>query len=105
MTITFQQKCFKCKKNFVTITNRQRYVICYDCQKAQLSGEIKSPKMKKLFSIPEEYYRKNSFLRDIKAKYMQFGELSEKQIEAFKKTVQKYDEEAKTNRAGKMTAQ
>lgn len=104
MMITFQQKCFKCKKNFVTITNRQRYVICYDCQKEQLDKPIKDPKMKKLFKIPEEYYRKNSFLRDIKAKYLQFGELSEKQIEAYKKTVQKYDEEAKTGCAGKTTS-
>ena len=54
--------------------------------------------MKKFFNIPEEFYQKNSFLRDIKIKYLQFGELSEKQIDAFKKTVKKYKEEKKANK-------
>jgi len=43
--------------------------------------------MKKMFDIPEEFYVSNSFLRDIKVKYLRFGNLSDKQIEAFKKTV------------------
>jgi hypothetical protein len=50
-----------------------------------MKGEIKDPKMKKMFDIPEEFYKENSFLRDIKIKYLQWGELTEKQIEAFKK--------------------
>ncbi len=52
-----------------------------------MSGEIKDPKMKKLFDIPDEYYQKNSFLRSIKINYLRYESLSEKQIEAFKKTV------------------
>jgi len=98
MSIIFQQKCFRCKKNYVTVSRGQRYIICYDCQKPDLQKNIKDPKMKKFFNIPEEFYQKNSFLRDIKVKYLQFGELSEKQIEAFKKTVKKYKEEAKANK-------
>ena len=90
--VKYQQKCMKCRKNYVLVSSRQRYAICYECQKQELTGEIKNPKMKKLFDIPEEFYMKNSFLRDIKIKYLQFGKLSEKQIEAFKKTVKKMKE-------------
>jgi hypothetical protein len=92
MAVKFKQKCDKCKKNYVVITRRQRFVQCYDCQKAELEGEIKDPKMKKMFDIPDEYYRKNLFLRNIKISYLKFGTLSEKQIEAFEKTVQKMKE-------------
>lgn len=89
MAIKFKQKCFRCRKNYVIVTRRQRYVICYDCQKSEMKGEIKDPKMKKMFNIPEEFYKENSFLRDIKTKYLKWGELTEKQINAFKKTVEK----------------
>ncbi|MBW2987586.1 hypothetical protein KY336_03465 [Candidatus Woesearchaeota archaeon] len=92
MAVKFKQKCDKCKKNYVVITRRQRFVQCYDCQKEELKGEIKDPKMKKMFDIPEDYYRKSLFLRNIKISYLKFGSLSEKQIEAFKKTVQKIKE-------------
>jgi hypothetical protein len=71
----------------VIVTRRQKWVMCYDCQKAEMKGEIKDPKMKKMFDIPEEFYKENSFLRDIKIKYLQWGELTERQIEAFKKVV------------------
>ncbi|MBW2978183.1 hypothetical protein KY331_05025 [Candidatus Woesearchaeota archaeon] len=74
------------------INRGQRFVICYDCQKEDLNKEIKDPKMKKMFNIPEEFYRNNAFLRSIKTNYIRFGKLSEKQIEAFKKTVKKLKE-------------
>ncbi len=60
-----------------------------------MKGEIKDPKMKKMFDIPEEFYEENSFLRDIKIKYLKWGELSERQIAAFKKTVKERKEKAK----------
>jgi len=88
MAVKFKQKCFRCRKNYVTVTRKQRYVICYDCQKSEMKGEIKDPKMKKMFDIPEEFYKENSFLRDIKIKYLKFGGLTENQINAFKKTVE-----------------
>lgn len=88
MGIQFKQKCQRCKKNYVLASRRQRFVICYDCQKEELSSEIIDPKMRKLFDIPEEYYKKNSFLRNIKISYLRRGELTEKQIEAFKKVVE-----------------
>ena len=68
MRIQFNQKCFKCKKNYVLTTSSQKYVICYECQKNLLSEEIKDPIYKKLFNIPEEYYKTNAFLRNIKAR-------------------------------------
>ncbi len=82
----YKQKCAQCKKNYVLVTGRQ-FPICYDCQKTELAGKVSDPKMKRMFSIPEKYYKENSFLRSIKINYLKFGSLSEKQIDAFKKTV------------------
>ena len=59
-----------------------------------MEGEIEDPKMKKMFDIPEEFYKKNSFLRDIKVNYLRYENLSDRQIEAFKKTVERMKEEA-----------
>lgn len=87
MAITFKQKCIRCKKNFVIITNRNKFPLCYDCQKKELNVKIDNPAMRKLFDIPEEYYKENSFLRSIKSNYIKFENLSERQIEAFKKVV------------------
>jgi hypothetical protein len=85
----YQQRCIRCRKNMVLVTSRERFPLCYDCQKNDLQGEVKDPAMQKLFAIPEEYYKKNAFLRDIKIQYLRFGKLSEKQIDAFKKAVDK----------------
>lgn len=52
-----------------------------------MRGEIKDPEIKKLFDIPEEYYKQSQFLRNIKVSYLRYGNLTEKQIEAFKKVV------------------
>ena len=87
MAIKFKQKCFICKKNYVTVTKRTKWVVCYDCQKKELQGEIKDPAMKKMFDIPEEFYKENAFLRDIKIKYLKWGELTDNQVNAFKKVV------------------
>lgn len=89
----YKEKCRRCRKNYVLTSSRNRYPVCYDCQKDQLSQEVKDPVMKKLFAIPEELYKVNPFLRDIKLKFLQFGELTEKQVEAFKKVVKDLQEE------------
>ncbi len=68
---------------------RNRFPVCYECQKEGLSKEIKDPKMKKFFNIPEELYKDSSFLRSIKLNYLEYENLSERQIEAFKETVKK----------------
>jgi iron uptake system EfeUOB component EfeO/EfeM len=72
---------------------RNRYAVCYPCQEKELQGEIKDKKMKKFFNIPEEFYKRNGFLANIKISYLRYGKLTEKQIEAFKKTVAKLKEE------------
>ena len=85
--VRFKQLCQKCKKNMVLVTSRTRFTVCYDCQKDELKGEIKNEKMKKLFDIPEDFYKESLFLRSIKANYLKFGKLSDKQVEWFKKVV------------------
>jgi len=85
--IKYKQRCFRCKKNYVLVSGRNKFPQCYECQKNELHKEVKDKKMKKFFDIPEEFYENNYFLRNIKIYYLRTGELSEKQIDAFKKTV------------------
>ncbi|PIN79675.1 hypothetical protein COV16_02880 [Candidatus Woesearchaeota archaeon CG10_big_fil_rev_8_21_14_0_10_34_8] len=92
MVIRYKKKCIRCKKNYVPATNRTRYVVCYECQKNDLKGEIKDPKMKKLLNISEELYQQSSFLRNIKVNYLRYGSLTEKQIQVFKDVVKKLKE-------------
>lgn len=93
--VMFKLKCIKCKKNYQLATRRDKWVVCYECQKPEMGSEIKDKEMKKMFDINEEFYVNNMFLRDIKIKYIKYGELSEAQINAFKKTVNKMNEELK----------
>jgi len=85
--VKYKQLCFRCKKNYVLVSGRNRFPQCYECQKKEMGKKIKDKKMKKFFDIPEEFYKENYFLRNIKIYYLRTGELSEKQIAAFKKTV------------------
>lgn len=87
--MNYKIKCSKCKQNYQLVIRPTRFVVCYECQKADMKGEITDPKMKKLLDIPEQFYKDNLFLRDIKIKYLRFGDLSEKQIAAFEKVVDK----------------
>jgi hypothetical protein len=93
MGIKFKTKCIRCRKNYLIVTGRQTRAVCYDCQKPYLEGEIKDPALKKLFNLPEKYYKENSFLRDLKIQCLRFGKLSEKQIEALKKSIARMKEE------------
>lgn len=95
MAVKYKEKCYRCKKNWVIATWRSRGQVCYECQKDELKGEIKDPKMKKFFTLPEQFYKDNGFLRSIKINYIRYGNLTEKQIDAFKKSVVKMKEEAK----------
>jgi len=94
MAALYKQRCMKCNKNYVAATSRDRYIQCYDCQKDDLNKPIKDPVMKKMFDLPEEYYKTNSFLRSIKSNYLRFGKLTDKQIEAFKKAIEKIKAES-----------
>jgi len=85
--VKFKQKCSKCNKNYVLTSSRHGYMVCYECQKEEMNQPINDPEMKDLFNIPEEYYKHNYFLRNIKVNYIRYKNLSENQINAFKKTV------------------
>ncbi len=85
----FKLKCIKCKKNYQLATRRDKWVLCYECHKPQMQGKVKDSKIEKMFDIPEELYKRSMFLRDIKIKAILYDELSEKQVAAFKKTVEK----------------
>ena len=65
----------------------KQFPICVECHMKRINKEIKDPKFKKLFDIPNKLYKENLFLRNIKETYQRFENLTEKQIEAFKKTV------------------
>ena len=95
MAVIYKQKCFRCKTNYVVVTWKEKFPNCYDCQKKELEGEIKDKKMKAFFTIPEDFYKENSFLRNIKVAYLRYGKLTEKQSEAFKKTVDRMKGEKK----------
>ena len=51
--------------------------------------------MKKLFNIPEKYYKKSLFLRNIKLNYLRYGGLTDKQIETFKKVAKQLKSDEK----------
>ena len=68
--------------------SHKQFPICVDCHMKQIDEPIKDSKYKKLFDIPEKFYRESNFLRNIKRAYLRFDNLTEKQIEAFKKTVE-----------------
>jgi len=76
----------------VKMISRKQFPICYDCQKEELKGEIKSSKIKKLFDVPEEFYKESPFLVSVKLFYLRFGRISEKQVEYFKKEVEELKE-------------
>lgn len=81
--------CYKCKKNYVPASWSDKFVTCYDCVKRELSAPIQDPQMKKMFDIPEEYYKENAFLRNIRLSYIRYNSLTDRQIGAFKETVKK----------------
>jgi len=92
MAVQFKQRCARCKKNYVLATSRSSYILCYECQKGSLVGEITDPAFKSLFDIPEEFYKENAFLRNIKANYLKYHNLTGNQIAAFEKVVKKMKE-------------
>lgn len=98
MAVSYKQKCRRCKQNWVVVGYRNRNPLCFECEKDALTGEITDPEMKKMFKIPEEFYKQNAFLRDIKINYLKYKRLTEKQIEAFKKAAEKLKEEKKAKK-------
>ena len=89
----YKLKCIRCKKNYSLATKRDRYVVCYECSKKELSQPIEDPVFRKLLDIPEEFYVESAFLRNIKLNYIRYNNLTEKQIAAFKKVVEEMKNE------------
>lgn len=84
--VEYKELCMICKKTRVLITSRRQKAICPACQFRGIDDKpITDPVMKKMFDIDPRLYEGSYFLRDIKAKYLRFGTLSEKQIEVFQK--------------------
>lgn len=92
--VTYKQRCMRCKTNYVLSTWKDKFPVCFECQKPELEKEVTDPQMKMLFDIPLAFYEKSNFLRDIKIKYLRFGSLTDRQIEAFKKTVKAFQEKS-----------
>lgn len=91
--IQYKEKCKVCKKNYVLTTSRSEFLVCYECQKAELERPIEDEVMRNFFDIPQEFYFNNNFLRNIKANYFRYGSLTDKQKEAFKKVVGQMEDE------------
>ena len=88
MSASYKQKCIICKKNYAMVSWNNRTPICTECGMLEISKPIKDEKFKKMFNIKKELYERSSFLRNIKASYLRFGHLTEKQIEMFKKVAE-----------------
>ncbi len=71
----------------VVMYSGRQFPICVECHMKRIDKPVEDPKYKKLLDIPASLYKKSLFLRNIKEAFLRFDELTEKQIEAFKKTV------------------
>ncbi len=87
--VEYQALCGICKKRYVLTKKgeRNRMPICNQCYERQWNQSVDDPKMKKLFDIPIDLYRKSKFLRDIKISYLRYGNLTPAQTKSFKSTV------------------
>jgi hypothetical protein len=83
----YKQRCAMCKDNMVIMYSHRQFPICVECHMKQIDKPITDAKMKKFFAIPKKLYEESNFLRSIKQAYLRFDNLTEKQVEAFKKTV------------------
>ncbi len=94
----YKQQCMVCKKAKVLMRSRKQKPICVACRMGDAKDTpITDPAMQELFAIDERLYERNSFLADIKAKYMRFGNLSERQIEVFRRVAQEETEKLQSS--------
>lgn len=84
--LKFKKKCNVCKENWVLVRHRE-YTICTPCHMKQIFSEEITDKKYKFLNISKELYEQSRFLRNIRQSYIRYKELTEKQIDAFKKTV------------------
>jgi hypothetical protein len=91
----FKQRCALCKENMVIMYSHRQFPKCVDCHMKEINKPVTDKKYKKLLDIPEELYRKSSFLRNIKSAFLRFDNLTENQVTAFKKTIKDLKEDKK----------
>ena len=81
----YKQLCAICRKNHVLISSRSQFPICTACSMREINKPIEDEKFRKMFDIDNKLYEESSFLRSIKSNYLRFGNLSDRQVEMFKK--------------------
>lgn len=86
--IKYKTKCGLCRKNMALVTYAKQFPVCKECQMKQLKQKITDPYYKKLFNIDPKLFEENDFLRSIKINYLRFEGLTDRQVEAFKRTVE-----------------
>lgn len=84
--VKYKQKCIICKQKWALVVYRQQ-PICSDCESNLTKKPIEDPEIKKMFDIDPRLYQENSFLKSIRLNYARYGNLTQKQIEVFKKVV------------------
>ena len=90
---SYKQRCFLCHKNWALVrSGRNKFAVCMECEMKTVVEPVEDSMYKKLFDIPLDWYKENPFLRSVRFQYGRYGDLSEKQIEAFKKTVKEMKE-------------
>ncbi len=90
--VTYKQKCARCKTNWALVRGRSRFPVCIACEMKAVDKPIKDKTFAKMFDIPRAWYEQNHFLRSIRYQYASFESLTDKQIEAFKKTIKELRE-------------
>ena len=90
--VQYKERCKLCKNEWALVNYKVRFAVCLKCQMKQLNQKVTDPEFKKMFEIDKELYEQSYFLRDIKIRYIRFGQLSEKQIETFKRVAKEMKE-------------
>ncbi len=94
--VAYKQRCSVCKNAWALVTSRrQRFAVCMDCEMKAVAQEVNDKKFAKLFDIPLEWYKENSFLRSIRYQYGRYRSLTQNQVEAFKKTIKEMKDTGK----------
>jgi hypothetical protein len=98
--VSYKQRCSLCRKGWALVhSGRQRFAICSACEMKVVDQKIEDSSFQKLFDIPRDWYEENSFLRSVRYQYGRFGDLTDKQIAAFKKTVKEKKAEGKKKKS------
>ena len=71
--------------------NYKQRPVCVECESRNWT-EIKVKKYKNIFDFPKDFYEKSYFLKNVRSYYERNKKLTEKQIEAVKKTIKELQE-------------